>query len=68
MCATGKKNEDDNNVDTTTGIFKKSPGTAILAPFVLLLGVDLVANVAVVTKRSLEVLFTGEYTVWTPWQ
>lgn len=50
------------------GVFKKSPGAAIVAPFVLLFGLDLVLNIAVVTKRSLEVFFTGEYTVWTPWQ
>ncbi|KAL7543829.1 hypothetical protein ACHAXR_013161 [Thalassiosira sp. AJA248-18] len=50
------------------GIFKKSPGTAIVAPFVLLFGFDLIANILVITKRSLEVAFTGEYTVWTPWQ
>ena len=46
------------------GVFRKSPGAAIAAPFVLLFGLDLIANIAVVTKRSLEVLFTGEYTVW----
>ena len=66
------KNDNDeknnNNNDNMMGIFKKSPGAAILAPFVLLFGLDLVLNVAVVTKRSLEVFFTGEYTVWTPWQ
>ncbi|KAL3822041.1 hypothetical protein ACHAXA_007834 [Cyclostephanos tholiformis] len=51
-----------------TGVFKKSPGAIIIAPFVLIFGLDLIANIVVVTKRSLEVLFTGEYTVWTPWQ
>jgi hypothetical protein len=73
--ATGNNNENDDDDDSNSntsnkmmGVFKKSPGAAILAPFVLLFGLDLVANVAVVTKRSLEVFFTGEYTVWTPWQ
>lgn len=50
------------------GVFKKSPGLIFVAPLVLIFGLDLIANIAVVTKRSLEVLFTGEYTVWTPWQ
>ncbi len=68
-----KRNDYDDATSTkqtnrTMGVFKKSPGAAILAPFVFLFGLDLVANVAVVTKRSLEVFFTGEYTVWTPWQ
>ncbi|KAL7429776.1 hypothetical protein ACHAXH_003985 [Discostella pseudostelligera] len=71
------KNDDDDDDDDDTnnktsnklmGVFKKSPGAVLLAPFVFLFGLDLVANVAVVTKRSLEVFFTGEYTVWTPWQ
>jgi hypothetical protein len=51
-----------------TGVFKKSPGVIFVAPFILIFGLDLIANIAVDTKRSLEVLFTGEYTVWTPWQ
>ena len=60
--------DDDSSNSGIMGIFKKSPGTVIIAPFILLFGLDLIANIAVVTKRSLEVLFTGEYTVWTPWQ
>jgi len=49
-------------------MFQRSPGTIVVLPFVLIFGLDLVANIAVVTKRSLEVFFTGDYTVWTPWQ
>lgn len=49
-------------------MFQRSPGTIVVLPFVLIFGLDLVANIAVVTKRSLEVFLTGEYTVWTPWQ
>ena len=60
--------DDDSGNSGIMGIFKKSPGTVIIAPFILIFGLDLIANIAVVTKRSLEVLFTGEYTVWTPWQ
>mmetsp|Transcript_16867 Transcript_16867/g.40320 ORF Transcript_16867/g.40320 Transcript_16867/m.40320 type:complete len:185 (-) Transcript_16867:99-653(-) len=61
-----EKDDDSNN--KMMAVFKKSPGVAIVAPFVLVFGLDLVLNIAVVTKRSLEVFFTGEYTVWTPWQ
>mmetsp|Transcript_8849 Transcript_8849/g.16009 ORF Transcript_8849/g.16009 Transcript_8849/m.16009 type:complete len:173 (-) Transcript_8849:410-928(-) len=67
----GEKEDGDSNSingNNFMGIFKKSPGVAVVAPFVLLFGVDLLLNIAVITKRSLEVLFTGEYTVWTPWQ
>ena len=71
----GGDNEDDD-VDNVVekgnkilgGVFRKSPGAVIVAPFVLLFGLDLILNIAVITKRSLEVLFTGGYTVWTPWQ
>ena len=68
--------DDDDDVDDVVekgnkilgGVFRKSPGAVIVAPFVLLFGLDLILNIAVITKRSLEVLFTGGYTVWTPWQ
>jgi len=60
--------QDEDSGSGFVGIFKKSPGVAIVAPFVLLFGLDLILNIAVITKRSLEVFFTGEYTVWTPWQ
>lgn len=66
--ASVEEEDDDSSNSGIMGIFKKSPGTIIIAPFILLFGLDLIANIAVVTKRSLEVLFTGEYTVWTPWQ
>ena len=60
--------DDEKGNKILGGVFGKSPGAVVVAPFVLLFGLDLIANIAVVTKRSLEVLFTGEYTVWTPWQ
>ena len=61
-------NERSGDNGDVTKMFQKSPATIILAPIVVLFGLDLVLNIAVVTKRSLEVFFTGEYTVWTPWQ
>lgn len=64
--------ETRNNVGSShsdKGILKNmSPGALLLSPLIVLLGLDLIANIAVLTKRSMEVLFTGEYTVWTPWQ
>ena len=47
---------------------KLSPATYVLAPFDFIFGLDIVLNILVVTKRSIEVALTGEYTVWTPWQ
>jgi hypothetical protein len=66
-----RDDEDDasgKGTSSTGGAFKKSPGLIIVVPLVAIFGLDLIANIAVVTKRSLEVLFTGEYTVWMPWQ
>jgi len=61
--------ENENGKDASMmSALRKSPGAVLVLPFVLLFGLDLVANIAVLTKRSLEVAFTGEYTVWTPWQ
>ncbi|KAL7488771.1 hypothetical protein ACHAW6_014388 [Cyclotella cf. meneghiniana] len=52
----GKNEEEatDNGSEKILGVFKKNPGTIIAVPFVVLVGVDLIANIAVVTKRSLE--------------
>ena len=62
------ENEKDIGDNALVSMFQRSPGTIIALPFVLIFGLDLVANIAVVTKRSLEMVFTGGYTVWTPWQ
>ncbi|KAL7457021.1 hypothetical protein ACHAWC_009427 [Mediolabrus comicus] len=67
LCAK-KSNSSEKDSDGDTEKKKISPATLVLAPIVFLFGLDLVLNIAVVTKRSLEVFFTGEYTVYTPWQ
>ena len=67
LCAK-KSNSSEKDSDGNTEKKKMSPATLVLAPLVFLFGLDLVLNIAVVTKRSLEVFFTGEYTVYTPWQ
>lgn len=48
------KNENAGKSSQVMGVFQKNPGTIIVVPFVLLFGFDLIANIAVVTKRSLE--------------
>lgn len=64
----------DNNNDGQTevgegetswiDIVKQKPGTLVIAPFVLLFFLDIVANIIVLTKRTIEYAFTGQYTVW----
>ena len=64
-----KSKNDVSTTENKDGEKKKlSPATYVIAPFVFLFGLDIILNILVVTKRSLEVAFTGEYTVWTPWQ
>ena len=63
-----KKSKDELSENESGDEKKLSPATYVLAPFVFIFGLDIVLNILVVTKRSLEVAFTGEYTVWTPWQ
>ena len=63
-----KKSKDEISEIESGDEKKLSPATYVLAPFVFIFGLDIVLNILVVTKRSLEVAFTGEYTVWTPWQ
>ena len=63
-----KKNKNGVSENESGDKKKLSPATYVLAPFVFIFGLDIVLNILVVTKRSLEVALTGEYTVWTPWQ
>jgi hypothetical protein len=59
-----KDNSDEtNDSNKIMGVFTKNPGTIIMIPFVALFGLDLIANIAVVTKRSLE----GTYVVYYQW-
>ncbi|KAL3943620.1 MAG: hypothetical protein SGBAC_002288 [Bacillariaceae sp.] len=50
--------EDD---DEKGGVFSK-PANLIFLPFVAIFGLDLVLNILVVVKRSIEVALTGQYT------
>jgi len=50
----------DGGENKMFGIFKKSPGTLIIAPFVFLFGLDLILNILAITRRSLEFALTGE--------
>lgn len=64
--AKGKQEAEEEKSTTTTPMenFTNNPGNLIAAPFIFLLGLDLVLNILVLTKRTIEVIFTGHYTVW----
>jgi hypothetical protein len=65
-----KKNKNDRQTEVSEDkiswidIVKQKPGTLVIAPFVLIFFLDIVANVLVLTKRTMEYAFTGQYTVW----
>ena len=40
--------------------FQRSPGTLIAAPFVILIGADLVLNIVVLAKRTVEYFVFGK--------
>ncbi len=63
------KSEANNEKKTTSKgwlekVKEKPGGTLIIAPFVAIFFLDLVANILVVTKRTIEYALTGQYTVW----
>ena len=52
--------------DEKGGVFSK-PANLIFLPLVAIFGLDLVLNILVVVKRSIEVALTGQYTCTGPW-
>ena len=70
-----KKNVDEGySDDTNTGtspfmenIKNAKPGTLIILPFVALFGIDLLLNILVITKRSIEYFVFGEVPSIEPW-
>ena len=62
---TAKKQAKENDTDgsekpSIMDTIKKSPGTLIAAPFVVLIGVDLVLNIGVLVKRTVEYFAFGK--------
>ena len=63
-----KNNNEEDDDNKVMGIFNsKSPGTLLIAPFVILFGLDLILNIAAITRRSLEYVLTGQLPSNTPW-
>ena len=63
----GEDDEKESNSSTLMAWVEKvksKPANVIIAPFVAIFFIDIVANILVVTKRTIEYTLTGEYTVW----
>ena len=75
MAPANNKNKKDNNENDTdtkgSSIFwenlKDKPGTLIILPFVALVGIDLLLNIAVITKRSIDYFVFGQAPSTEPW-
>jgi hypothetical protein len=65
-----KNNSDEETERKLSDVFdtlKKSPGTLIALPFLIIFGLDLLLNIAVITKRSLEYILLGQAPNSDPW-
>jgi len=69
-----KKNNNDNVTDTDkegSSVFwenlQEKPGNLIIFPFVALFGIDLILNIAVITKRSIDYFVFGQVPSTEPW-
>jgi hypothetical protein len=66
-----KKNNADEETEKKLSdvfdTFNKSPGTLIALPFLIIFGLDLLLNIAVITKRSFEYILLGQAPNSDPW-
>lgn len=62
-------NDDDSSTSSNTfmGIFKDNPGNLIIAPFVLIFGLDLILNILAITRRTIEYVLTGDVSCIGSW-
>mmetsp|Transcript_23557 Transcript_23557/g.33047 ORF Transcript_23557/g.33047 Transcript_23557/m.33047 type:complete len:131 (+) Transcript_23557:153-545(+) len=61
------KGKDEQQKNKFMDTLKEKPGTLIILPFVAIFGIDLILNIAVVTKRSLEFFLLGQTPNADPW-
>ena len=63
-----KKSPSSSNDDSSTSNNKwTNPGNLIIAPFVLIFGLDLILNILAITRRSIEYLLTGDVSCIGSW-
>jgi len=67
-CEFKKKNADNDDTKLSTiGRLKKRPGTLLILPFVALVGLDLLLNIAFLTKRTIEYFALGQLPSTETW-
>ena len=60
IVAAQKENKDDKQEDSWLATLQEKPGTLIAAPFVILVGLDLLVNIFFLTKRTIEYFALGK--------
>jgi len=68
----GKPTIDDSDPSSASATsfwksFKEKPGNLIVFPFIALFGIDLILNIAVITKRTIEYFVFGQIPSTEPW-
>lgn len=68
MCGLKKKKANDDNTKVSAmDRLKKSPGTLLILPFVVVVGLDLLLNIAFLTKRTFEFFALGQLPSTETW-
>ena len=64
-----KKKSPSSSDDDSSSTSNKwtNPGNLIIAPFVLIFGLDLILNILAITRRSIEYLLTGDVSCIGSW-
>lgn len=63
----GLKNKKNREEDKVESRFFKTPGTIIMLPFVVIVGLDLVLNIFFVVKRTYEYFVLGQIPSTETW-
>jgi len=62
-----KKSPTSNDDDSSSSNKLTNPGNLLIAPFVLIFGLDLILNILAITRRSIEYLLTGDVSCIGSW-
>lgn len=65
--ATARAMTKDDDGKTDKNAFFSKPGNLIALPFIAILGFDLILNIGVLTKRTLELVLLGQAPSTEPW-
>jgi len=62
-----KKSPSSSDDDSSSSNKWTNPGNLLIAPFVLIFGLDLILNILAITRRTIEYLLTGDVSCVGSW-